>query len=242
MQDGDDVGVESLWSQLRPSRDGLVAAVVQHVSSGQVLMLGYMNRESLAATLQNRRVTFWSRSRQTLWEKGSTSGNTLELRDLWADCDGDALLVLAQPLGPTCHTERDSCFFRHVDAPALRDAPGGPSPGAASTSFEQVFGVILERKAGRGATSRSGKSYVRGLLDRGVPKIAAKIREEAGELCDALADESDEAVASEAADLLFHAMVGLAHRGVSIADVAAVLRGRMGISGIDEKAARARKR
>ncbi len=241
MQDGD---VESLWSQLRPSSDGLVAAVVQHAASGQVLMLGYMNRESLAATLRNRRVTFWSRSRQTLWEKGSTSGNTLELRDLWADCDGDALLVLARPLGPTCHTERDSCFFRHVDGPAprLRDAPGGPSPGRVSASFERVFGIILERKAGRGATSRTGKSYVRGLLDRGVPKIADKIREEAGELCEALVDESDEAVANEAADLLFHAMVGLASRGVSIDDVAAVLRGRLGISGIDEKAARAAKR
>ncbi|MCA9718306.1 MAG: bifunctional phosphoribosyl-AMP cyclohydrolase/phosphoribosyl-ATP diphosphatase HisIE [Myxococcales bacterium] len=238
-----DATVESLWSKLRPSSDGLVAAVVQHASSGQVLMLGYMNRDALAATLRSGHVTFWSRSRERLWEKGETSGNTLDLRGLWADCDGDALLVLAAPRGPTCHTERDSCFFRRVaqgDGCSLYDEDHGPAPGHASATFERVFATILERKAGRGATSASGKSYVRGLMDRGVPKISEKINEEAAELCDALAAESDAAVAREAADVLFHAMVGLALRGVSIDDVAAVLRERMGVSGLDERAARRR--
>lgn len=219
----------ALWSELRPGADGLVAAVVQHADTGEVLMLGHMNAEALARTLAVGRVTFYSRSRGRLWEKGETSGNALELRGLWVDCDGDALLVRAAPRGPTCHTGAPSCFYRPVgDAP-----PSAPDP-----AFARLFAEISARKAGRGMTNREGKSYVRGLMEAGTPAIAAKIAEEAAELNEALAGDDREHIAREAADLLFHALVGLSHAGVDLAEVARVLQGRMGRSGVDEKAAR----
>jgi len=229
----------TLWSTLRTDAAGLVTAVVQHADSGQVLMVGYMNAEALHATLRTAKVTFFSRSRQELWEKGKTSGNTLSLVDMRVDCDADALLVAARPAGPTCHTGTTSCFFRRVageDATALpRDDGPAAGPGVA---FERVFEVIEDRKAGRGMTNREGKSYVRSLLDAGANKIARKIDEEAGELNGAIASESDERVASEAADLFFHAMVGLAHRGLDLRAVAEVFEARFGVSGIDEKRSR----
>ena len=218
------------WDELTAGDDGLVVAVVQHADTDQVLMVGYMNADALAATLDTKRVTFWSRSRQELWEKGATSGNTLHLQELRIDCDRDALLVRARPAGPTCHTGTTSCFFR----PAGDDGP----PPSSDRTLSQVFGVIRQRQAGRGATNKDGKSYVRALLDKGVPRLQEKIREEAEELCVALEDESPERVAAEAADLVFHAMVGLAHRGVDLRDVARVFAQRFGVSGVDEKASR----
>lgn len=224
----------ALWAELTPGPDGLVAAVVQDAATGAVLMLGYMNEEALARTIERGRVTFYSRSRRCLWEKGETSGNGLVLRGLAVDCDGDALLVRAAPQGPTCHTGAPSCFFKPVAVPTAEPA----APAAPDAVLARVFAEILERKAGRGLTNRDGKSYVRSLLTGGAPKIAAKLAEEAGELSEALAGDDRGHVAREAADLVFHALVGLAHRDVDLADVAAVLAARMGVSGIDEKAAR----
>jgi phosphoribosyl-ATP pyrophosphohydrolase/phosphoribosyl-AMP cyclohydrolase len=223
----------STWSRLRPDANGLVVAVVQHADTEQVLMVGYMNEEALNATLAARRVTFWSRSRQELWEKGATSGHTLHFEELRVDCDGDALLVRARPVGPTCHLGKTSCFFQPVDG----EADDGPAPSS-DVTMAHVFGAVLERQAGRGATNREGKSYVRSLLDAGAEKIGAKIREEADELCRAIAGEPADRVAAEAADLVFHAMVGLAHRAVHWRDVANVLAQRLGVSGVDEKASR----
>ncbi len=223
---------DAVWSSLKHDEQGLVVAVVQHAHSGQVLMVGYMNRDALAATAQRGHVTFFSRSRQTLWEKGESSGNTLQLVEMRTDCDRDALLVHAVPRGPTCHTGTRSCFFD----PLLPEAEADDGP--AGNMLGRVFDTILERKAGKGATNREGKSYVRSLLDKGVERIAGKITEEAGELIDALRGEDAERVASEAADLVFHAMVGLAARDVSWASVAAEFGRRFGVSGIDEKASR----
>ena len=223
---------DAVWSSLEPDERGLVVAVVQHAHSGQVLMVGYMNRDSLAATAERGRVTFFSRSRQSLWEKGETSGNVLELVELRTDCDRDALLVQAVPKGPTCHTGTPSCFF----APLIPEADDDRGP--AGNMLTRVFDAILDRKAGRGTTNADGKSYVRSLLDKGVDKIAAKITEEAGELIEALRNESADRVASESADLVFHAMVGLASRDVAWSDVAREFARRFGVSGIDEKAAR----
>jgi phosphoribosyl-ATP pyrophosphohydrolase/phosphoribosyl-AMP cyclohydrolase len=232
---------DALWAALTPDDRGLVVAVIQHVTTSEILMVGYMNREALETTLDSGKVTFWSRSRQTLWTKGETSGNLLHFHELRVDCDGDALLVQATPAGPTCHTGKPSCFFRPYDAGAgtLTDDEG-PAP-ATDATLDRVFGVVLDRQAGRGATNADGKSYVRSLLDKGVEKISSKIAEEAAELCEALAHESSQRVANEAADLFFHAMVGLAHRAVHIRDVARVFADRFGTSGIDEKAARPRK-
>ncbi len=223
---------DAVWSSLKHDERGLVVCVVQHAHSGQVLMVGYMNADALAATAQSGHVTFFSRSRHTLWEKGESSGNTLDLVDVRTDCDRDALLVHAIPRGPTCHTGTTSCFF----APILPEASADDGPHG--NAVDRVFGVIRERKAGRGATHKEGKSYVRSLLDKGVEKIASKVTEEAGELIQALRSETPDRVVSETADLVFHAMVGLAARDVRWADVAAEFARRFGLSGIDEKDAR----
>ncbi|MEZ4379977.1 MAG: bifunctional phosphoribosyl-AMP cyclohydrolase/phosphoribosyl-ATP diphosphatase HisIE [Nannocystaceae bacterium] len=241
------LAIDRLWAELKPDAQGLVTAVVQDAERGQVLMVGMMSREALARTIARRRVTFWSRSRRCLWEKGESSGNTLDLVDLWVDCDGDALVARARPRGPTCHTGQVSCFYRRVPedaasaaAGALVEVAAGPPPPG--DRLDRLTAVIEARKAGRGATQREGKSYVRHLLDRGPEKIAAKITEEAGELAEAICAEGDdldlEHVAAEAADLLFHAMVGLSARGLSLDDVRRVLDARMGLSGLDEKARR----
>ncbi len=231
--------VEEIWSALKPDERGLVTAVVQHVESHQVLMVAMVNREALERTLERRRVTFWSRSRSCIWEKGETSNNTLDLVELWVDCDGDALVVRARPRGPTCHTGRASCFYRVVDeGPALRVVDAGPPASAAI--LDRLTGVIEDRKAGRGTTNPEGKSYVRSLIERGPAAISAKIEEEAGELIEALCAEAEdrEHITAEAADLLFHTMVGLAAKGLDIAAVRDVLGRRLGLSGIDEKARR----
>lgn len=237
------VDAQALWSRLKTDALGLVTAVVQHHRSGNVLMVGHMNAEALARTLERGRVTFWSRSRAQLWEKGESSGHTLELRGLWVDCDGDALLVHAEPRGPTCHTGADSCFFTAILEPvseaAATDQP--VPPVTPSAVFERLFAEIRARQAGLGVTSPTGKSYVRGLMDGGVPAIAAKLHEEAAELAEALAGDDRGHIAREAADLLFHALVGLAHRDVELGALAEVLAARMGRSGVDEKAARGRR-
>lgn len=239
---------QTLWASLAPNSDGLVAAIVTDVADGRVLMLGYMNADALAATLESGHVTFFSRSKGRLWMKGESSGNTLGLRSLRVDCDGDAVLIEAAPKGPTCHTGTTSCFFKPValDSGSYAERDDGPTPSAPSNmqrdaaALEQLWATILARKSGEGMTNAEGKSYVRSLLDKGPAKIDEKLREEAGELGQALREESDERVASEAADLLFHALVGLAARDLSPAEVAAVLRERHGLSGIDEKASRKR--
>ena len=235
------IDAEALWSTLRTDSAGLVTAVVQHARTGQVLMVGHMNEQALRATLDNERVTFWSRSRAKLWEKGESSSNTLALVEIRVDCDADALLVLADPAGPTCHTGTTSCFFRRVEGDDATTLPADDGPPAIDPgALARVFSVIIERKAGHGMTNREGKSYVRSLLDAGAGKIGRKVTEEAGELAEALASESDERVASEAADLIFHALVGLAHRDLGLQAIADVFAARFGVSGIDEKNARAR--
>lgn len=228
--------VDELWSKLAPDGAGLVAAIVVERDDDRVLMLGYMNRDALAATLETHKVTFFSRSKQRLWQKGESSGHVLELAGIRVDCDGDALLIHAKPAGPTCHTGASSCFFKRVDLGSRGFA--GEDDGPPMREIDALWQTILARKAGRGLTNAEGKSYVRSLLDAGTEKIDAKLREEAAELGHALSHESDERVASEAADLLFHALVGLAARGLTPADIGAILRKRHGLSGIDEKAAR----
>jgi phosphoribosyl-ATP pyrophosphohydrolase/phosphoribosyl-AMP cyclohydrolase len=208
---------------------GLVPAIVQDRLTGQVRMLAYVSRESLARTLETGRATFFSRSRRELWEKGATSGNALHVVAIHADCDGDTLLFSTDPVGPSCHTGRPSCFFRRVGADgALEDAPRD-----ATTFLEELERELESRKHATAAAS-----YTKSLYDGGPAKIGAKLREEADELARAIAGESDERVASEAADVVYHVLVGLASRGLGLRDVAAVLAKRAGTSGHAEKAAR----
>lgn len=116
--------VRALYDVLKTDEKGLVAAIIQHHKTGQVLMLGYMNEESLGITLRERKACFWSRSRQKLWRKGETSGNVLNVVEIRVDCDGDALLVQCDPVGPTCHTNETSCFYRKVDFDASMSLAG----------------------------------------------------------------------------------------------------------------------
>jgi phosphoribosyl-AMP cyclohydrolase / phosphoribosyl-ATP pyrophosphohydrolase len=214
---------------LKFDENGLIPAVAQDRLTGQVRMVAWMNHEALSRTLATGRATFYSRSRQKLWEKGETSGNGLRVHAVFADCDADTLLLSVDPAGPSCHTGRPSCFFRKV-GPELEIADRESDVAPFLFELERV---ILAR-----AESSADKSYTRTLLDGGAPKIAGKLSEEAGELGRAIADESEERVASEAADVLYHLLVGLRLRGVELRQVVEALAGRGGTSGHAEKAAR----
>lgn len=208
---------------------GLIPAVAQDRLTGQVRMVAWMNAEALRRTLETGRATFYSRSRQAIWEKGETSGNALRVVDVYADCDADTLLLLVDPDGPSCHTGRPTCFFRRVDG-------GG---GVTDTPREaSAFLWELDAELSARASAPAERSYTRTLLDGGAPKIGEKLREEAEELSRAIAGESEDRVASEAADVVYHLLVGLKLRGVELRKVIEVLAARAGVSGLDEKKAR----
>jgi phosphoribosyl-ATP pyrophosphohydrolase/phosphoribosyl-AMP cyclohydrolase len=224
--------------RVEPTYDerGLVPCVVQHATTGVVLMLAWMNAEALRLTRDTSTVHFWSRSRQSLWKKGETSGHTLTVVELRIDCDLDAVLVRARPAGPTCHTGATSCFFHRDDAvddgpdDAVGDAvDDGPAPPI----LQRLAAIIDARRA-----STADRSYTKSLLEAGMPKILAKIAEEHGELAAELPTGDDAKVIHETADLVFHVMVGLAARRIPIDAVLDELARRFGTSGHVEKARR----
>ena len=205
--------------------DGLVTAIVQDAVDGRILMLAYMDEEALAATVATGELHFHSRSRDRLWRKGETSGNVLRVIAMALDCDGDALLVTAEPTGPTCHRGTRSCF----------DADGAPA-GRRTQGFawlETLWTTVADR-----AATRPAGSYTTSLLDGGVDAVGRKVTEEATEVLLAARDDAEAErtgddrvdtrarVAGEAADLMFHALVLLAERTVAPADVVDVLRVR----------------
>lgn len=187
--------------------NGLLPAIVQHVSDGRVLMLGYMNREALDKTLTCRQVTFFSRSKQRLWTKGETSGNVLNLKSLHVDCDKDTLLVMAEPQGPTCHLGSDTCF--------------GDAAQAQLAFFGQLDRLIAARHE-----ERPEGSYTTQLFAAGTRRIAQKVGEEGVETALAAVAEDDAALTGESADLIFHLLVLLRARGLGLAEVIACLRAR----------------
>lgn len=200
---------------LKYNDQGLIPAVVQHARSGEVLMLGYMNETALRQTQESGLVTFWSRSRQELWQKGVTSGNILRLVEIRQDCDGDALLVLAEPSGPTCHTGEQSCFYRTPE----NDFAGSQAP--ASAVLSQLADLIEGRK-----TADPSSSYTAKLLRGGPERIGKKIGEEATEVViGAMKNDPDE-LAYESADLIYHLLVLLSHQGVTPEQVWAELAQR----------------
>jgi phosphoribosyl-ATP pyrophosphohydrolase/phosphoribosyl-AMP cyclohydrolase len=201
------LSAETLDSLAWDKMDGLLPAIVQDAATGQVLMLGYMNREALAATLDCGFVTFFSRSKQRLWQKGETSGNRLALRSVHADCDDDALLVRARPQGPTCHLGTASCFGA--------DAAPGPA------WLGRLQDVVRER-----AGAPPEQSYTARLIAAGLPRIAQKVGEEGVETALAAVTADDEALIGEAADLLYHLIVLLHARGLALEDVVKVLEQR----------------
>ena len=190
---------------------GLVPCVVQDWESGEVLTLAYMNAEALARTRESGELHLWSRSRQELWHKGATSGNTQAVRALRYDCDTDAVLALVVPAGPACHTGERTCFHQ-----------GSLEPRAPHEALP-----LLERTLASRAAERPEGSYTAALL-ADPPHIGAKVQEEAEEVARAAREETDERVAEEAADVLYHLAVLLRSRGLSLADAAGVLDDRRG--------------
>ena len=204
--------------QVRWNEAGLAPAVVQDAVSGRVLMLGWMNEEALARTIESGRVHFWSRSRRTLWKKGETSGNALHLRSVTVDCDGDALLVQADPAGPTCHTGEISCFFDPlVEGAGAPDGAGVPELGSALSG---LIRIVRQR-----AASRPEGSYTAALLKAGTRRIAQKVGEEGVEVALAATQSRDEVV-NESVDLLYHLLVLLEDLGIDGREVAAEITRR----------------
>jgi phosphoribosyl-ATP pyrophosphohydrolase/phosphoribosyl-AMP cyclohydrolase len=204
------VATETMRIDIDPSAldwtkgDGLLPVIVQDAGNLRVLMLGYMNREALDATLASRRVTFFSRSKQRLWTKGESSGHVLELVSVEADCDNDTLLVLALPQGPTCHLQRPSCF-----------------PSAPSAFLSDLEALVAQRDR-----ERPVDSYTTRLFDAGVRRIAQKVGEEGVETALAAVAQDETALLGESADLLYHLTVLLRARGLSLAEAVDVLRQR----------------
>lgn len=196
--------------EIRFDDDGLVPCVVQDANTGAVLTLAYMNADSLAKTQETGDVWFYSRSRQELWHKGETSGNFLRVRELRYDCDEDAILAIVVPDGPACHTGETTCFYRAFEGVERQifEAPG------------DLQNTLDERRA----TMPEG-SYTTELLNK-PPFIAEKVLEEAEEVTRAAREESDERVANEAADVIYHLAVLMTQRGLSLTDAFAVLNER----------------
>lgn len=203
---------------------GLVPCVMQDWRSGEVLLLAYMNADALRLTLEKREIHLYSRTRKEIWHKGATSGNIQRLRQLRYDCDGDALVALVEPAGPACHTGERSCFYRDLEGTADPAVDGPPTAGEpASATYEAL--AALERTLVERKRDRPDSSYTRKLLDD--PALAAaKVREEAAEVIKAVEGESEERIAEEGADLVYHLAVLMLSRGVSIAEVLHVLNGR----------------
>jgi phosphoribosyl-AMP cyclohydrolase / phosphoribosyl-ATP pyrophosphohydrolase len=197
---------------VRFDENGLVPCVMQDWNTGEVLTLAYMNAEALRLTRETGEAHFFSRSRKELWRKGETSGNVQRVRQLRYDCDGDALVALVEPEGPACHTGERSCFYRDLDGSAdtavdASAVPGEPAPAAYETL------PVLERTLAERRDKRPEGSYTVELLDD-PERIGEKVREEAGEVVTAAAEESDQRLAEEAADVLYHLEVLLLSRGV----------------------------
>ena len=190
---------------------GLIPAVVQDAGSGAVLMLAYMNREALAATQATGRVTFWSRSKGRLWTKGEFSGHFLQVRQIAADCDGDTLLILAEPTGPACHKGTPTCWGQSAPQSAAQPA---------------AFLARLERVIAERIDTRPPGSYTAKLLAQGTRRIAQKVGEEGLELALAAVAQSDEEVIGEAADLMYHTLLLLKVKGLSLSQVVRELETR----------------
>ena len=186
--------------KLKFDANGLIPAIVQDATTKEVLTLAYMNAESLGRTIETNETWFWSRSRNQLWHKGETSGNTQQVVEIVADCDNDALVVLVNPDGPACHTGDISCF------------QGAKSTDVnLGTFLEQLYQLVVERER-----ERPAKSYTTYLFDAGLDKILKKVGEESAETIIAAKNETSEPLVAEAADLLYHLIVLLVARGVTL--------------------------
>jgi phosphoribosyl-ATP pyrophosphohydrolase/phosphoribosyl-AMP cyclohydrolase len=227
------VPTSSLPTLLKFDASGLVPVIVQDQRTGEVRMFAYANAEAIERTLATGRATFWSRSRGEIWEKGLTSGHAIHVSRVLVDCDADCVLYASDPHGPSCHTGAPSCFVQVLERGQGAKPALGTAAEPSQTTLLQLEAILEARKASTGKAS-----YTKSLYEAGAPKIGAKVREEAGEFAEAIAGETDERVVSEAADVLYHLIVGLRWRGLPVRAVLDQLAGRLGTSGHEEKASR----
>ncbi|XP_054806081.1 histidine biosynthesis bifunctional protein hisIE, chloroplastic [Prosopis cineraria] len=231
-----DPKVELLLDSVKWDGKGLAVAIAQNVDTGAILMQGFANRDAVATTISSRKATFYSRSRSTLWTKGETSNNFINVHDIFLDCDHDSIIYLGKPDGPTCHTGSETCYYTSVfDLLKGQEAKGSR---LALTSLYALESTISQRKAELAGGETGKPSWTkRLLLDHHL--LCSKIREEADELCQTLEKNEDKSrAASEMADVIYHAMVLLANKEVKVEDVLEVLRRRFSQSGIEEKRSR----
>jgi phosphoribosyl-ATP pyrophosphohydrolase/phosphoribosyl-AMP cyclohydrolase len=218
------VDVTEIISKLNFDAQGLIPAIVQDISTGKILTLAYMNRESIELSLQHRETYFWSRSRGKLWHKGETSGNTQKIIRMDLDCDGDTLILSVEPRGPACHTGKESCFHNSL---FTTESEGGQTYGAEPTSpgfsavVESLLRVIRERKE-----EMPAGSYTTYLFTQGLDKILKKIGEESAETIIAAKNKSKSELTLESADLLYHLFVLFVNEGLEVEDVWAELEKR----------------
>ncbi|RCW48128.1 bifunctional phosphoribosyl-AMP cyclohydrolase/phosphoribosyl-ATP diphosphatase HisIE [Paenibacillus prosopidis] len=212
-----------LISKIKWDDAGLVPAVVQDVQSKEVLMMAYMNRESLQLSVETGVTWYWSRSRNELWNKGATSGHTQRIVSMAYDCDGDTLVVKVEQKGPACHTGRYSCFFNPIELSSNAAAETTQTTADRFATLGQLESVIAERYA-----ERPDGSYTTYLFEKGVDKILKKVGEEASEVIIAAKNKDNDELRSEVSDLIFHLMVLLRERGLPLDDVIREINGRHG--------------
>lgn len=222
--------IDALLADAKFDSQGLLPVVAQDARTGVVRMVAWANADALKATAQSGLATFWSRSRAQIWQKGGTSGNVMRVREVRLDCDGDTVLYVVDAEGPSCHTGRTACFFRTEDAAGVAEALPPEPPAVIVARVAEVISARRQESADR--------SYVASLLGKGLPKINAKILEEAREVTEALVEGDRKHVVHEAADVIFHLLVGLEALQVPVDEVFTELRRRFGTSGLVEKASR----
>lgn len=231
-----DTKVANLLDSIKWDDKGLAVAICQNVDTGAVLMQGFINRSALSKTISSRKATFYSRSRSSLWTKGETSSNFINICDIFVDCDRDSIIYLGKPDGPTCHTGAETCYYTSVND--VLSNPEVDETKLAMTTLYSLESTISKRKEELTENTDAKPSWTKRLLldDK---LLCSKIREEADELCRTLEEKEDPTrTASEMADVLYHTMVLLARKGVKIEDSLEVLRLRFAQSGIEEKKSR----